>query len=234
MHAVGHCSRCDTVVEPRLSLQWWVKVAELAQAAGDAVRDGRTKIHPAELEKKYFDWVDNMHDWTISRQLWWGPHPGLVRPGRRGRVRGPGRAAPSGEGWTQDPDVLDTWFSSGLWPMSTMGWPDGTADLAKFYPTSVLSTGYDLLFFWVVRMMMFRTKLWNASKFAMMNGATAEGSLPSASESTGSDRWILGRLAALVSEVDGLFEDFQFAKVANALYQFTWNELCDWCAWVPG
>ncbi|WP_275294788.1 valine--tRNA ligase [Amycolatopsis sp. La24] len=306
VHAVGHCSRCDTVVEPRLSLQWWVKVAELAQAAGDAVRDGRTKIHPAELEKRYFDWVDNMHDWTISRQLWWG-HRIPVWYGPDGEVVcvGPDEQPPSGEGWTQDPDVLDTWFSSGLWPMSTMGWPEETADLAKFYPTSVLSTGYDILFFWVVRMMMFGvqemdgrqpfdhvylhglirdangkkmsksrgnvidplewmdaygadatrftlarganpgadmaladewaagsrnfcTKLWNASKFAMMNGATVEGSLPPAAELTESDRWILGRLAALVSEVDGLFEDFQFAKVANALYQFTWNELCDW------
>ncbi|WP_409463515.1 valine--tRNA ligase [Amycolatopsis sp. GA6-003] len=306
VHAVGHCSRCDTVVEPRLSLQWWVKVAELAKAAGDAVRDGRTKIHPAELEKRYFDWVDNMHDWTISRQLWWG-HRIPVWYGPDGEVVcvGPDEEPPSGDGWTQDPDVLDTWFSSGLWPMSTMGWPEGTADLAKFYPTSVLSTGYDILFFWVVRMMMFGvqemdgkqpfdhvylhglirdangkkmsksrgnvidplewmdaygadatrftlarganpgadmaladewaagsrnfcTKLWNASKFAMMNGATAEGALPEAAELTEPDRWILGRLAALVSEVDGLFEDFQFAKVANALYQFTWNELCDW------
>ncbi|WP_409186323.1 valine--tRNA ligase [Amycolatopsis sp. VS8301801F10] len=306
VHAVGHCSRCDTVVEPRLSLQWWVKVAELAKAAGDAVRDGRTKIHPAELEKRYFDWVDNMHDWTISRQLWWG-HRIPVWYGPDGEVVcvGPDEEPPSGDGWTQDPDVLDTWFSSGLWPMSTMGWPEETADLAKFYPTSVLSTGYDILFFWVVRMMMFGvqemdgkqpfdhvylhglirdangkkmsksrgnvidplewmdaygadatrftlarganpgadmaladewaagsrnfcTKLWNASKFAMMNGATAEGALPEAAELTEPDRWILGRLAAMVSEVDGLFEDFQFAKVANALYQFTWNELCDW------
>ncbi|MFF0145038.1 valyl-tRNA synthetase [Amycolatopsis sulphurea] len=306
LHSVGHCSRCDTVVEPRLSLQWWVKVAEPAKAAGDAVRDGRTKVHPAELEKRYFDWVDNMHDWTISRQLWWG-HRIPVWYGPDGEVVcvGPDEQPPSGEGWTRDPDVLDTWFSSGLWPMSTMGWPEQTADLAKFYPTSVLSTGYDILFFWVVRMMMFGvqemdgrppfdhvylhglirdangkkmsksrgnvidplewmdaygadatrftlarganpgadmaladewaagsrnfcTKLWNASKFAMMNGADATGALPAPGELTEADRWILGRLAALVSEVDELFEQFQFAKVANALYQFTWNELCDW------
>ncbi|WP_326837739.1 valine--tRNA ligase [Amycolatopsis rhabdoformis] len=306
VHAVGHCSRCDTVVEPRLSLQWWVKVEELARAAGDAVRDGRTKIHPAELEKRYFDWVDNMHDWTISRQLWWGHRiPVWYGPDDQVVCVGPDEQPPSGEGWTQDPDVLDTWFSSGLWPMSTLGWPSQTDDLAKFYPTSVLSTGYDILFFWVVRMMMFGvqemhgvqpfdhvylhglirdaqgkkmsksrgnvldplewmdaygadatrftlarganpgadmaladewaagsrnfcTKLWNASKFAMMNGADASGELPAAGELTEADRWILGRLSALVSEVDGLFEDFQFAKVAGALYQFTWNELCDW------
>ncbi|EOD57485.1 valine--tRNA ligase [Amycolatopsis vancoresmycina] len=306
VHAVGHCSRCDTVVEPRLSLQWWVKVEELARLAGDAVRDGRTKIHPPELGKRYFDWVDNMHDWTISRQLWWG-HRIPVYYGPDGEVVcvGPDEQPPSGEGWTQDPDVLDTWFSSGLWPMSTLGWPSSSADLAKFYPTSVLSTGYDILFFWVVRMMMFGvhqmdgkqpfdhvylhglirdaqgkkmsksrgnvidplewmdaygadatrftlarganpgadmaladewaagsrnfcTKLWNATKFAMMNGASVASALPPAADLTEADRWILGRLGALVSEVDGLFEDFQFAKVAGALYQFTWNELCDW------
>ncbi|MET7994326.1 valine--tRNA ligase [Amycolatopsis sp. NPDC005232] len=306
VHAVGHCSRCDTVVEPRLSLQWWVKVEELARAAGDAVRDGRTKIHPAELEKRYFDWVDNMHDWTISRQLWWGHRiPVWYGPDDQVVCVGPDEQPPSGEGWTQDPDVLDTWFSSGLWPMSTMGWPAKTDDLAKFYPTSVLSTGYDILFFWVVRMMMFGvqemdgvqpfdhvylhglirdaqgkkmsksrgnvidplewmdaygadatrftlarganpgadmaladewaagsrnfcTKLWNASKFAMMNGASVSAPLPAAADLTEADRWIVGRLGALVSEVDGLFADFQFAKVAGALYQFTWNELCDW------
>jgi valyl-tRNA synthetase len=153
-HSVGHCSRCDTVVEPRLSKQWFVKVEPLARAAGDAVRDGRTQVHPKELEKRYFDWVDNMHDWTISRQLWWG-HRIPVWYGPDGAVRcvGPDEQPP-GEGWTQDPDVLDTWFSSGLWPFSTLGWPDDTADLRHYYPTSVLVTGYDILFFWVARMMM--------------------------------------------------------------------------------
>ena len=157
-HAVGHCSRCDTVVEPRLSMQWWVKVAPLAEAAGDAVRDGRVKIHPKELEPRYFQWVDNLRDWCISRQLWWG-HRIPVWYGPDGEVVcvGPDEAAPGteAEGWRQDSDVLDTWFSSGLWPFSTLGWPDDTEDLRKFYPTSVLVTGYDILFFWVVRMMMF-------------------------------------------------------------------------------
>ncbi len=156
LHSVGHCSRCDTIVEPRLSLQWWVGVAPLAKAAGDAVRDGRTRIHPPELAKRYFDWVDGMHDWTISRQLWWG-HRIPVWYGPEGQVVcvGPDQQPPSEPGWTQDPDVLDTWFSSALWPFSTLGWPDDTPDLRRFYPTSVLVTGYDILFFWVVRMMMF-------------------------------------------------------------------------------
>jgi valyl-tRNA synthetase len=155
-HAVGHCSRCDTVVEPRLSLQWFVKVAPLAAAAGDAVRDGRVTIHPPELARRYFAWVDQMHDWCISRQLWWG-HRIPVWYGPAGEVvcLGPDEAAPGGDGWRQDPDVLDTWFSAALWPFSTLGWPDDTPDLRAFYPTSVLVTGYDILFFWVVRMMMF-------------------------------------------------------------------------------
>ena len=154
VHAVGHCSRCGSTVEPRQSLQWFVRVAPLAKAAGDAVRDGRVRLHPAEMNARYFSWVDDMHDWTISRQLWWG-HRIPVFYGPNGQVCsvGPGEQAP--EGWTQDPDVLDTWFSSALWPFSTLGWPDDTPDLRTFYPTSVLVTGYDILFFWVARMMMF-------------------------------------------------------------------------------
>jgi valyl-tRNA synthetase len=158
LHAVGHCSRCDTVVEPRLSMQWWVKVGPLAADAAAAVRDGRVRIHPKELEPRYFQWVDNLRDWCISRQLWWG-HRIPVWYGPNGEIVcvGPDEQAPGteAEGWQQDADVLDTWFSSGLWPFSTLGWPDDTEDLRKFYPTSVLVTGYDILFFWVVRMMMF-------------------------------------------------------------------------------
>jgi valyl-tRNA synthetase len=154
IHAVGHCSRCETTVEPRLSKQWFVKVATLAKAAGDAVRDGRVKIEPEELAPRYFDWVDNLNDWCISRQLWWGHRiPVWYGPNDEVVVVGPGEKAPAG--YTQDPDVLDTWFSSALWPFSTLGWPNNTADVKKFYPTSVLVTGYDILFFWVARMMMF-------------------------------------------------------------------------------
>jgi len=156
LHSVGHCSRCKTVIEPRLSLQWWVRVGPLAKAAGDAVRDGRVVIHPKEMEPRWFAWVDDMHDWCVSRQLWWG-HRIPVWYGPDGEVvcLGPDDEAPSAEGWTQDGDVLDTWFSSALWPFSTLGWPDETPALAKFYPNQVLVTGYDILFFWVARMMMF-------------------------------------------------------------------------------
>ncbi|MGV9524582.1 valine--tRNA ligase [Streptomyces griseus] len=306
VHSVGHCSRCKTTIEPRLSLQWWVKVAPLAKAAGDAVRDGSVTIHPQEMEKRYFDWVDNLHDWTISRQLWWG-HRIPVWYGPNGEVVcvGPDEAAPTGEGWTQDSDVLDTWFSSGLWPFSTLGWPEKTDSLAKFYPNSVLVTGYDILFFWVARMMMFglyvndgvppfstivlhgmvrdehgkkmsksfgnvvnpldwmdkygsdalrftlarganpgtdvpigeewvqgsakfSNKIWNATRFALMNGATIEGELPPVEEMSVTDRWILSRLNKTVAEVDAFYDDFQFAKISESLRHFAWDEVFDW------
>ncbi|MEI7544322.1 MAG: valine--tRNA ligase [Mycobacteriaceae bacterium] len=156
LHSVGHSERSGEPIEPRLSLQWWVKVASMAKAAGDAVRGGDIVIHPKSLEPRWFDWVDDMHDWCISRQLWWGHRiPIWHGPDGQRVCVGPDETPP--EGWVQDPDVLDTWFSSALWPFSTMGWPERTADLEKFYPTSVLVTGYDILFFWVARMVMFGT-----------------------------------------------------------------------------
>ena len=156
LHSVGHSERSGEPIEPRLSMQWWVRVESLAKAAGDAVRNGDTVIHPASLEPRWFAWVDDMHDWCISRQLWWGHRiPVWYGPDGDMVCVGPGESAP--EGYVQDNDVLDTWFSSGLWPFSTMGWPEESAELAKFYPTSVLVTGYDILFFWVARMMMFGT-----------------------------------------------------------------------------
>lgn len=306
LHSVGHSSRSKEPIEPRLSMQWFVKVGPLAKAAGDAVRDGRVQIHPPEMAKRYFDWVDNMHDWCISRQLWWG-HRIPVWHGPNGEMVcvGPDEEPPTGEGWYQDEDVLDTWFSSGLWPFSTMGWPDDTADLRKFYPTSVLVTGYDILFFWVARMMMFGlyamdgvepfkvialhgmvrdahgkkmsksagntvdplvwmdeygtdalrftlarganpgtdvpigeewvagsrsfcTKLFNATKFALMNGARVPEAPLQRDELTDADRWIIDRVGQLASDVDNLLEDFQFAKATELLYHFTWDEFCDW------
>ncbi|MCX5382440.1 valine--tRNA ligase [Streptomyces sp. NBC_00083] len=306
VHSVGHCSRCKTTLEPRLSMQWWVKVETLAKAAGDAVRDGRVDIHPADMSQRYFDWVDNLNDWCISRQLWWG-HRIPVWHGPDGELVcvGPDEEPPTAEGWTQDTDVLDTWFSSGLWPFSTLGWPEQTPDLEKFYPNSVLVTGYDLMFFWVARMMMFglyamdgqppfRTiafhgmvrdefgkkmsksfgntvnpldwmdkygsdalrftlarganpgvdvpigedwvqasrnfanKIWNATRFALMNGATIEGELPPVERLSATDRWILSRLNKTVAEVDAYYEDYQFAKLSEALYHFAWDEVFDW------
>jgi valyl-tRNA synthetase len=304
IHAVGHCSRCDTTVEPRLSKQWFVKVAPLAKASADAVRSGEVKIEPEALSPRYFEWVDNMHDWCISRQLWWGHRiPVWYGPDGEITVVGPDEVAPVG--WTQDPDVLDTWFSSGQWAFSTFGWPEKTADLAKFYPTSVLVTGYDILFFWVVRMMMmstfamdgvapfktimlhglvrdqfgkkmsksrgnvidpiefmdkygadalrftlarganpgtdqalaedwiggsrnFATKLWNATRFAMMNGANVSGPLPETSTLNAIDRWILSRLSETLRDVDALLEGYEFARACETLYHFAWDDLCDW------
>src|ERR1700677_1636457 len=309
VHSVGHCSRCGTTVEPRQSLQWFVRVAPLAQAAGDAVRDGRVRLHPPEMNARYFGWVDDMHDWCISRQLWWGHRiPVYYGPDDEVICVGPGEQAP--EGWRQDPDVLDTWFSSALWPFSTLGWPDDTPDLRTFYPTSVLVTGYDILFFWVARMMMFglyamrdaepdevvpfRTvalhglvrdqfgkkmsksrgntvdpldwvdrfgadatrftlarganpggdiaiseewaagsrnfcnKLWNAVRFALLNGAHVPAAPPEPSSYSSPDRWILSRLSAVIADVDRLFEAFEFGKICDVLYHFAWDEVCDW------
>ena len=304
IHAVGHCSRCDTVIEPRLSKQWFVKVAPMAKASADAVRNGEVKIEPQALAPRYFEWVDNMHDWCISRQLWWGHRiPVWYGPNGEVKVVGPEESAP--DGWTQDPDVLDTWFSSGQWAFSTMGWPEKTADLAKFYPTSVLVTGYDILFFWVVRMMMmstfamdgvapfktimlhglvrdqfgkkmsksrgnvidpiefmdkygadalrftlarganpgtdqalaedwiagsrnFATKLWNATRFAMMNGANVAGPMPSLDSLNAIDRWILSRLSQTIQETNDLLESYEFARACDAIYHFAWDDLCDW------
>ncbi|NLT54835.1 MAG: valine--tRNA ligase [Actinomycetales bacterium] len=313
LHAVGHCSRCKTAVEPRLSLQWFVSVAPLAKAAGDAVRDGRVRIHPVELESRWFAWVDHMHDWCISRQLWWGhripvwygPDGEVVCLGPDDVLPGTGADGTPPAGWTQEGDVLDTWFSSALWPFSTLGWPEKTPDLERYYPNSVLVTGYDILFFWVARMMMFGlyamdgvqpfdtialhgmvrdqhgkkmsksfgnsvdplewmdaygtdalrftlarganpgtdvpigeewvqgsrnfcTKLWNATRFALLNGATVAGELPEPAEQSVVDRWILSRLAAVTAQVDAGYEDFQFARTTELLYHFVWDELCDW------
>ncbi len=155
----GHCYRCDEIVEPYFSPQWFVKIEPLAAPALEAVEDGRVVFVPDQWAKTYFEWMRNIHDWCISRQLWWGhripawycaarPHDGGARGARR--LRRPAAATPL----RQDEDVLDTWFSSALWPFSTLGWPDETADLARFYPTSVLFTGPDIIFFWVARMIM--------------------------------------------------------------------------------
>jgi valyl-tRNA synthetase len=326
LHSVGHSERSKEPIEPRLSLQWYVAVESLAKAAGDAVRDGAVAISPPEMAGRYFGWTDNLHDWCISRQLWWGHRiPVWYGPDGQMVCVGPDEQPPSGEGWAQDSDVLDTWFSSGLWPFSTLGWPENTADLQKFYPTTVLVTGYDILFFWVVRMMMFGlyamkdrseggdnalddqsndqssdlravvpfqtialhgmvrdqfgkkmsktrgngidpiewmdrygtdalrftfarganpgtdvpigeeavqasrnfcNKLWNATRFALLKGATTAGQLPSGL--TGADAWIISRLNAVIADVDRCYEDFEFAKAADLLYHFVWDDLCDW------
>ena len=304
VHAVGHCQRCDTTIEPRLSKQWFVKVAPLAKAAGEAVRDGRVKIEPEQMSPRYFEWVDNMHDWCISRQLWWGHRiPVFYGPNDEVIVCGPDEKPPAG--YTQDPDVLDTWFSSALWPFSTLGWPEESDDLKKFYPTSVLVTGYDILFFWVARMMImglfamdgkqpfdvialhglvrdqfgkkmsksrgntvdpiefmdkygsdalrftlarganpgtdqalaedwvagsrnFATKLWNATRFGMLNGANVSGNLAPRKELNAIDNWILTRLDQTVADCDELFEKFEFAKACDLIYHFAWDDLCDW------
>jgi valyl-tRNA synthetase len=158
-HSVGHCQRCDTVIEPRISTQWFVKAKPLAEPALQAVRDGRLRIVPERFSRVYTDWLEGIRDWCISRQLWWGHRIPVWYCDECGAMI-TGREDPSlcpecgSSELTQDPDVLDTWFSSALWPFSTLGWPEDTEDLRYFYPTSVMETGYDILFFWVARMVM--------------------------------------------------------------------------------
>jgi len=160
-HAVGHCSRCDTVVEPLVSTQWFVRIAPLAEPAIAAVKDGRTRFVPDNWARTYFEWMANIHDWCISRQLWWGHRVPAWYCDQCDQVtveeEAPAHCTCGGT-LRQDTDVLDTWFSSGLWPFSTMGWPEQTADLARYYPTTVLITGLDIIFFWVARMMMMGLK----------------------------------------------------------------------------
>ena len=150
-HSVGHCYRCHTVIEPYLSVQWFVRMAPLAEAALRVVLDGKIKFYPRRWVKVYRHWMENIRDWCISRQLWWGHR---IPAWYRGDEIHVGSKRPSGKGWVQDEDVLDTWFSSWLWPFSTLGWPDQTPDLKNFYPTSCLVTAPDIIFFWVARMIM--------------------------------------------------------------------------------
>lgn len=309
VHAVGHCYRCHTVIEPYLSLQWFVRMKELAEPAIKAVEEGRIRFIPSRWEKVYFDWMYNIRDWCISRQLWWGHRIPAWYCRSCGEVvvaRQDPERCPCGGELEQDPDVLDTWFSSALWPFSTLGWPDDNPDLRYFYPTSVLVTAFDIIFFWVARMIMmglhfmkdvpfrevfvtalirdetgkkmskssgnvidpldvidrygadalrftlghiavpgrdiflseeriagsrhFCNKIWNASRFALMN---LEGFDPSSVREeeldlTLADRWILSALQGLVEEVDSDMESYNFSEACRALYEFFWNHFCDW------
>ena len=167
---LSHCERCGTVIEPLVSMQWWVKIAPLATPALNAVRYGQTQIIPARFTKTYTDWMENIHDWNISRQLWWGHRIPVWYCKNCDEIivsREDPTTCPrcGGEQLEQDPDVLDTWFSSWLWPFSTLGWPEDTADLRRYYPTSVLETGYDIIFFWVARMMMAGTHFMGMAPF---------------------------------------------------------------------
>ncbi len=307
---LGRCQRSATVLEPLLSDQWYVRIEPLARPAIEAVEEGRTRFVPEQWTNTYMAWMRNIHDWCISRQLWWGHQiPAWYCPDGHVTVarETPSACGTCGKGeLRQDEDVLDTWFSSGLWPFSTMGWPDDTATLRTFYPTSVMETGHDIIFFWVARMMMmgihfmgevpFRTvylhpmvrdekgqkmsktkgnvidplviteqygadalrftlaaltaqgrdiklakeriegyrafanKLWNATRFALMNlsGYQDGDEDPARAARTPADRWILARLQRAVNDTVEALEAFRFNDAANAVYQFVWHELCDW------
>ena len=306
---LGHCQRSGSVVEPMLSKQWYVKAETLAKPAADAVREGKTQILPEGWDKTYFQWMDNIRDWCISRQLWWGHQIPAWYCGGCDHVT-VARTAPAacggcgGTHLTRDEDVLDTWFSSGLWAFSTLGWPEQTPDLKAFYPTAVMETGFDILFFWVARMMMmgihfmgevpfqkvllhgmvrdehgqkmsktkgnvidpleilpelgadslrftlaqlsgqprdiklspkavefsrnFINKIWNASRFALMNLADFDPNAAPPERLGMVDRWILSRLDATIAEVGRSLDALTIDKAAHAIYGFFWSEVCDW------
>ncbi|GAB4280528.1 MAG: valine--tRNA ligase [Coriobacteriia bacterium] len=306
-HAVGHCYRCHTVIEPWLSEQWFVNMKPLAEPAIECVRDGRVVFHPKRWENVYFDWMENIKDWCVSRQLWWGHQIPVFYCDDCGEVTASMEdltACPKcGGAVRQDEDVLDTWFSSQLWPFAVLGWPEETPELAYFYPTSVLSTARDIIFLWVARMIMsglyfvgdvpyrdviihptvfnregkrmskslgtgvdpldliadygadgmrfglmlqttgnqdirfteekleqsrnFANKIWNASRFVLMNIGDDFVPGPPQAE-TVADKWILSRLADLAARVDEGLTTYQFGETARALYEFFWSEFCDW------
>ncbi len=308
-HNVGHCYRCDTVVEPIISKQWFVKMEPLAKPAIEAVRDGRIKFIPERFEKIYFNWMENIRDWCISRQLWWGHRiPAYYCQGCNDTVVArdmPDYCTKCGSTeFKQDEDVLDTWFSSALWPFSTLGWPDKTDELEYFYPTSVLVTGYDIIFFWVARMIFsglehmdevpfrhvfihgivrdaqgrkmskslgngidplevideygadalrlslltgnspgndmrfhyerveasrnFANKIWNASRFILMNLKDSVPKKPKIEDLELPDRWIISKYNRLVKEVTENLEKYELGIAVQKLYDFIWSEFCDW------
>ena len=306
-HNVGCCYRCGTVVEPLTSPQWFVKMKPLAEAAIEVVKDGRIKFVPERFTKTYMNWMENVHDWCISRQLWWGHRIPAWYCDDCGKIT-VSRTDPCecehchSKNIHQEEDVLDTWFSSALWPFSTMGWPDKTPELDYWYPTSVMVTGYDIIFFWVARMIFsgmeqmkkepfhtvfihglvrdsqgrkmskslgngidplemaekygadalrfnlitgnspgndmrfyvekceamrnFCNKIWNASRFVMMNLTVEDNHLPETLETE--DKWILSKLNRVVKEVCDNMDSFELGVAAGKIYDFIWDDYCDW------
>lgn len=304
-HNVGKCQRCGTTIEPLLSEQWFVKMKPLAKEAIAAVKDGRIKFIPERWEKNYLGWMENIRDWCISRQIWWGHQIPAYYNNETGEMV-VAKENPDPSKYTQDSDCLDTWFSSGLWPFSTMGFPNSeTDDFKKFYPTSVLVTGFDIIFFWVARMITmgleftgkapfstvyihglvrdekgqkmsktkgntidpvviidkygcdalrftmtslctyggqdikisderfeygrnFANKIWNASRFVLMNLDGVDNNDIDYSKLTIADKWILDKLNNTAKEVNANIENYRIGETAHTLYDFFWNSYCDW------
>jgi valyl-tRNA synthetase len=307
VHSVGHSERTGVVVEPRLSTQWFVKMGPLSdQAVKNQSTENAVEFFPPRFNNTFMTWMENVHDWVISRQLWWGHRIPAWYHKETGEMYVGMEAPADSENWEQDPDVLDTWFSSALWPFSTMGWPDEESEEYKrYFPTSTLVTGYDIIFFWVSRMIFqsleftderpfknvlihglirdeqgrkmskslgngidpmdviekygadalrwflstgsapgqdvrfsyekmdaawnFINKIWNASRFVIMN---VEGFTPAdidfSGEKTVADRWILTRLNETIEKVTSLFDQFEFGEAGRQLYNFMWDDFCDW------
>ncbi len=298
-HNVGTCYRCHNDVEPLISAQWFVKMEPLAKEALRVVQEGEVKFVPERFAKTYTNWMENVHDWCISRQLWWGHQIPAWYCDACGHINvsreDPTQCEQCGcTQLTRDPDVLDTWFSSALWPFSTLGWPEKTADLEYYYPTSVMVTGYDIIFFWVARMIFsgcehmqkfpfdtvlihglvrddkgidplemaeqygadalrfnlitgnspgndtrfytekceamrnFANKIWNASRFVMMNLTIEHCALPDAEQLAPEDKWVLSKLNTLIKEVTENLDAYEIGVASAKVYDFIWDTYCDW------
>src|SRR5207253_422583 len=230
-HTIGVHGRCDTVIEPMVSRQWFVKIKPLAEPAIDVVRNGTIQILPQSWDATYFNWMENIRDWPISRQLWWGHRiPAYYCANGHMTVSESDTIVCPQCGSTEiqrDDDVLDTWFSSALWPFSTMGWPENTTDFQTFYPTDVLITGYDILFFWVARMIMMGLRFTGHAPFSQvfLNGIVRDEHGEKMSKMKGN---VIDRLNETTREVNKSLSAFRFDEASNTLYHFVWHEFCDW------
>ena len=236
-HNVAKCERCKSTIEPKVSMQWFVSMKDLAKRAADSVRQDKTRFVPKRYEKQYFNWLDNIQDWCISRQLWWGHRIPAYYCEECGHINvsktEPEKCEKCGSTHLhQDEDTLDTWFSSALWPFSTLGWPNKEAkDYKRFYPTNVLVTGFDIITFWVSRMMTQALEFTDVEPLKIRNfcyEAFEKNKKYDPNYFRVEDKWILNKFDKLVVDVTKNIDNYDLGIAIDNIYSFIWNEFCDW------